>query len=132
MELVRRHRHLSVHQAYYQLHKDEVIRLCHSAWLTHVEDIDKEILRLELASSEEEDPQQALQLADKAAKLRPMSWVNWSQSFVKNMWDNNYKPRGCTDWEDRKLKSIYLSEHGHQLGAEKVVRTPLSAEEIEK
>jgi hypothetical protein len=132
MELVRGHRHLSVYQAYYQLYKDEVIRVCHGSWLTHVEEVDQDILKLELAASEDEDPEQALQLQDQAAKMRPMPWVNWSQSFIKNMWDNNYKPRGCIDWADRRLKTIFLAENGHQMGTEKAVREPLTSEEIKK
>jgi hypothetical protein len=64
--------------------------------------------------------------------LNPMSWVNWSQSYIKQIIDTNQKPTSCTDWEDCKTRAEFLLVHGHKMGTEKPVCPTLSGEQIER
>jgi hypothetical protein len=132
MEIVRKRRHLSIYQAYYQLNKDEISNVLHTAWFKHVKTTEAAKEALESQATAEQDLGLATKLAIEAAMTNPMSWVNWLQSYIKQMIDTDRKPTNCTDWDDRKARAEFLSINGYPMGTEKPVRPTLSAEEIER
>jgi hypothetical protein len=130
--IMRERRHLSIYQAYYRLNKDEISRAVYPEWRKHVASVMTKKELLESQATAERDVKLATKLAKEAAMLNPMSWVNWSQSYIKQMIDTNRKPTSCTDWEDRKTRAEFLSIHGHEMGTEKPVCPTLSGEQIER
>jgi hypothetical protein len=132
MEAVRERRHLSLYQAYYQLNKDEISHVLHAAWCKHIKDTKIAKGELESQATAEQDPVLAIKLAKEVAMMNPLTWVNWSQSYIKHMIDYDRKPTTCNDWDDRKARAEFLSINGYPMGTEKPAHPTLSAEEIER
>jgi hypothetical protein len=65
-------------------------------------------------------------------KLQHISWVNWSQGYIKNIIDKNRPLVGVTDWADRMFKAKFWAENSFKYGDEPRTPEALTPEDIER